>query len=266
MRGYDPRFFEHLAKIEDRHFWCRTRHRLIEGITRDLAGEFPPGSRILELGCGNGTLLRFIEAGSGKRAAVFGMDLLTEPLIQARRRYPHCRLLQADLYNLPFAVRFQAVGLFDVLEHLENDEGMLRTILSMLAPGGVLFMTVPAHMRLWSYFDEASLHFRRYDRKSLQKKIEAAGFQVEYMTEIMSCLYPLVWAVRKLGKLVEKFRRSRSDAAHELAAYEFRIIPVVNGLLCGLLWLEVQLIKRRVRLPLGTSILVLARAPGLRTC
>jgi SAM-dependent methyltransferase len=69
-----------------------------------------------------------------------------------------------------------AIGLFDVLEHLESPEVMLNEIKRVLKPGGLLITTVPANQFLFSDFDLSIGHFRRYSRKSLQKVLKGSGF------------------------------------------------------------------------------------------
>src|SRR5262249_43810635 len=159
----------------------------VRGLTANLA----PGYRVLEVGCGTGTVLQMLErvCATGQ---VAGMDLFEEGLEFARRRVS-CPLICGDLRSPPFATTFDIVGMFDVLEHLEDDRGPLDHLFRLIRPGGRLILTVPAHMSLWSYFDESSCHYRRYDRTALQSKLAATGFEVEFITEFMMTLFPLVW-------------------------------------------------------------------------
>jgi hypothetical protein len=62
-------------------------------------------------------------------------------------------------------------------------------------------LSVPAHQSLWSYFDEVALHCRRYEVEGLRSRCLDAGFEVEYATEFMSFLYPLM----KNAAAVERF-------------------------------------------------------------
>src|ERR1700760_3640040 len=150
--GYDPTFFRKLEHVEDRHFWFRARRRAVGAMLRQLAETFPHGYRALELGCGNGGMLRLMQQ-SCVNGSVFGMDLFAEGLANARRRVG-VPLVQGDVRLPPFSESLHLIGMFDVLEHLEDDVGVLQHVHSMLVPGGALVLTVPAHMALWSYFDE----------------------------------------------------------------------------------------------------------------
>jgi hypothetical protein len=67
---------------------------------------------------------------------------------------------------------------FEVLEHVEDDVGMLTTLRSRIAPGGALLMSVPAHPERFGASDELVGHFRRYTRAHLERTVTTAGFTV----------------------------------------------------------------------------------------
>lgn len=256
-KSYDPAFFSRLFAIEDKHFWFRTRNEVIGALVRQITSGFPPGYRALEVGCGTGNVLRVLGEVC-RDGHVLGMDMFLEGLRYARTRTA-VPLVQGDMRRPPFGPVFSLVGLFDVLEHIPDDVQALGSFHAMLERGGALFLTVPAHPSLWSYFDEASCHFRRYTMKELEEKLKGAGFRVEFLTYYMASTLPLVWLQRKLAALAP--RRGASAEAHtdELAYQDLRIVPVLNGLLTFLLSQETRLLARRRRLPLGSSLLAVAR-------
>jgi len=250
--GYDPQFFNRLARIEDRHFWFRFRNRVLISLVRDVVKPLPPGFRLLEAGCGNGNVLRFL-ASASRRGVAIGIDLFEEGLRLARRRYD-AHLVCGDIHSPPFRCRFDVIGAFDVIEHLRDDHQPLRDFHHLLAERGVLLLTVPAHLNLWSYFDEASGHCRRYSRKQLESTLAECGFRVEYMTEFMMALYPVLWLARRLSAWMRKPNSAPTDSLPDL-----RVIPVLNQLLPLLLYWELPLLRRRIRIPLGSSLLAIAR-------
>ncbi len=254
--GYDPAYFAPLAGIEDRHFWFRSRNRVIEGLVRQIESELRPGYRILEVGCGTGNVLRVLRRVC-TRGMTVGMDLFAGGMPFARQR-TDAELIRGDVHAPPFGARFELVGLFDVLEHLPDDVEALSALRVLLRPGGRLILTVPAHASLWSYFDEASRHARRYDESDLIRKLTEAGFEIEYWSNYMMILFPLLWAGRRWASLNN--RRSPGEGRiRELANAELRIIPGINELLALALTLELQIIGRRRQLPMGTSLLAIAR-------
>ena len=90
-------------------------------------------------------------------------------------------------------------------------------------------------------------------------KLVGAGYRVEYITYYMASIFPLVWLGRRLRSLRRRNAAPDVDGAKALASGELRVIPVVNGLLAFLLSLEAPLIARQWHLPMGTSLIVMAR-------
>lgn len=255
--SYDPSYFARLVAVEDRHFWFRARNQVISAVVSQIMADVASGYRVLEVGCGTGNVLRILEQAC-PRGTVVGMDLFTEGLQYGRRR-TSCALVQGDMHMPPFNTQFDLVGLFDVLEHLSDDMRVLGDLYVMLVPGGALALTVPAHPSLWSYFDEASHHCRRYEPEELESKLVSAGFQIEYLTQYMASIFPIVWLGRRLAALFKGRADGGANRTRDLALDELRIVPVVNNLLTFLLIQEARLVTRRRRLPLGASLLAIAR-------
>lgn len=251
--GFDPSLFKELALAEDRHFWFRARNRLIFELTRGLSSKLNPGYFMLEVGCGTGNVLRALRQACPD-GTVVGLELWFDGLRFAQERSSG-PLVQGDIRNYPFRKQFELIGMFDVLEHIPEEAETLRALHQALAPGGKLILTVPAHQSLWSYFDEGSRHCRRYSEAQIRSRLEEAGFHVEFLSQFMACTFPLVWLWRKIGNL----RQGRSHDARTLSAAEFRIVPIVNGLLAALLKIEALWVSRGHTFPIGTSLIVIAR-------
>jgi SAM-dependent methyltransferase len=152
-------------------------------------------------------------------------------------------LYQIDALRLPFESDFDAVGAFDVLEHIEQDSEVLCEIRQALTPGGGLLLTVPQHPSLWSGEDVRACHKRRYTRREIVSKVESAGFKVLRVTSFVTFLLPLMWASRK--------RRA--------AKAEFELHSMLNDLLESVLRVESWLIRRGCSFPIGGSLLLVAR-------
>jgi SAM-dependent methyltransferase len=257
FKTYDPNFFERLAEVEDRHFWFRCRNRVLSEVTRQAVEDLSPGYRVLEVGCGTGNTLRELEK-TCTTGRVFGMDLFAEGLAFAGGR-TSAPLVLGDVRYPPFDSAFDVIGVFDVLEHLPDDTRVLRHLRSMMARSGKLLITVPAHPGLWSYFDEAACHQRRYTALELRKKLQEAGYAVQYLTQYMAGIFPAVWLVRTVQDLLRS--RTPNDRAKlvKQAEAELRIGPL-NGFFALLLAPERWIVSRRLRMPIGTSLLAVATA------
>lgn len=241
--GYDPAFYAQLAPLEDRNFWFQARNRLIVDALKR-------GNRrldtFLEIGCGTGQVLRAI--GTAFPAArLSGSELFVDGLRYARQRVPDARLMQMDATRIPFSSEFDAIGAFDVVEHIRDDRRVLAEIHGALKPGGVAVLTVPQHPWLWSHQDELAHHQRRYRRHELESKLQDAGFKIAYTTSFVALLLPLLATSRLIG------RRHDEDALREM-----RIGDTANSLLAGVLRLEFQLLRTGLRFPVGGSRLIVA--------
>lgn len=260
--GYDPVYFEQLSAIESRHFWFRARNRIIADAVRE-GGFVREGATVLEAGCGAGNVLAVLERVF-PGGTVVGMDTFIEGLRIARRRAA-CPVVQADINHPPFRPSFDLIAILDVLEHLEDDTGVLETLRALLKPGGALLLTVPARRSLWSYFDEAGHHRRRYESDDLERKLVAAGYRVEYLSHFMLPLFPMVWLGRRLRALAGRDSRGGGRNPRQLTSAELRVVPVLNEILAWVLALEAVFVRRRRRLPVGTSLIAVARqaaSPG----
>ena len=214
---------------------------------------YAAGARsFLEIGCGNGFVLQAI-GEQFPRMAIAGAELHPEGLVYARRRLPGVPLLQLDARRMPFREEFDAIGAFDVIEHIDDDHAAVTSMHAALTPGGTLLVTVPQHPWLWSNADEAAHHERRYTRRGLTATLEQAGFEVLLTTSFVTTLLPLMAASRVL-------ERRRSGPYDEMK--EHRAAERAGTLLERPLMAERALIRRGVRLPAGGSLLAVARRPA----
>ena len=91
-----------------------------------------------------------------------------------------------------------SVGLFDVLEHIEDEAVALNLIHSLLEPSGRLFLTVPAYQFLYSSEDREAGHFRRYTIPRLHRVLANSNFRIEFSSYIFTPLPPLVFLSRTI--------------------------------------------------------------------
>jgi len=180
-----------LWRMEERHFWHRARNRFI---LRELS-ELPPPARILEVGCGSGAVsTALVHAGY----RVVGVDTALVLVQKADSRCPEATFVAGPLEQLSDGERdFDAVGFFDVLEHLDEPEQLLQTAMARLKPGGLVLATVPAMQRLFSAVDEAAGHKRRYEAGELAGLFERAGLRKIRERGIFRTLSALVGSRRK---------------------------------------------------------------------
>jgi len=182
--GFKASYFADLAGLEAGHFWFRARNRLIIW----ALGEYCPEFRsFLEIGCGTGYVLSGM-AKAYPNVQFHGSEIFTAGLAFAAGRKPTINFMQMDATNIPFVDEFDAIGAFDVLEHIEEDGQVLMQMYNALKPRGVVLLTVPQHAWLWSQVDDYSCHVRRYSANELHAKLGAAGFEILRSTSFTSVL------------------------------------------------------------------------------
>lgn len=234
--------------VEDGSFWFAHRNRCIAGAIQ----RHPPPADLpfADVGGGNGFVAALIRQ-LGYRV------VLIEPgesgIAHARERGIE-ELVQASIVDL--SVRpgsLGAIGLFDVLEHIERDVDALRSLRAMLAKGGRIFATVPAHRWLWSSVDEDAGHFRRYTVQQLRDVFVASGFDVEFCSYYF---WPLPAPMFLLRTLPEWLRLRRGAKRREQrVSTEHR---GQGGILDRLLAVESSRFARGLRVPFGASCLIVA--------
>jgi len=248
--SFDPSAFEFLFAMEQKHFWHIGRREIILDVLRRNIPSLAR-SRMLEIGCGNGSVLAYLKQNG---INIEGGDIFLQALRFCQRRVGFEGLYHIDILALPFHNDFDIIGIFDVLEHIDNDEKALAQINQALKPTGSLILTVPAHKFLWSYFDVHSCHRRRYNKGELATKLERNGFIIKKISFWMFFLFPLLVVIRLTSDM---FHGKKDEKQNIKASPEVRTIPIINEVFLGLLRLEKQLV-RHLNLPFGASLLVLA--------
>jgi SAM-dependent methyltransferase len=252
----DPTFYESYYRHETTHWWFRWRFDLIADVMESLPTN--GRKRILEAGCGTGQMLKSLEL----HGDAIGIDISPQAIRYAKARGVN-QLVQGSITDLPFkAGCFDAVLALDVIEHVDDDIGILAKLFEVVKPGGHLIVTVPAYKILWSEHDEINLHKRRYKSDELRTLITDAGFQVHRVTYCNTALFLPVLAMRKAKNLLRTFRRARGTVHDGLESDLDEYPGPINSALYWLMKGETRLM-RKADLPFGVSILAIARRPPL---
>jgi SAM-dependent methyltransferase len=246
--SYPEGGLSHFVDVEQRSFWFRHRNRCIVA----AISHYPPQGVIVDVGAGTGFV------ASGIRDAGFEV-VAVEPhvdgaLIALRRGLEHvvCGSFD-DIGFAPSSVA--AIGLFDVLEHIEDDIGTLARFRDVLKPDGRLYITVPSYNFLFSSEDLAVSHFRRYTAVSCSRALERAGFITEYHSYLFLFLLVPILVLRAIP-----YRLGiRQSATVESVAAAHNIAGITATAVNGFLDFEARRIARGARLAFGSSCLLVAR-------
>ena len=218
-------------------FWQRVRWRAVRG-------RLPANERFTLVDVGAGVGLTGLYLRSEFPLARYRF---VEPLASLVEHLEGAFGAEANLNDAPAFADAGYVALLDVLEHQEDDFAFMRDLVAKLDPGAVVIITVPALPWLWSGWDTALGHYRRYEKDTLRAPVDAAGLRVEELSYLFPEMIPAGLARR----------RARAAGVEQTA--EFPDLPrAVNRALYGLG--AATLALRRVW-PAGSSLFAVARRP-----
>ncbi|MDF1664569.1 MAG: class I SAM-dependent methyltransferase [Planctomycetota bacterium] len=145
---------------------------------------------------------------------------------------------------------YDVLLMLDVIEHIEDDKAALTKAYDILKPGGLLILTVPSLMMLWSVHDEINQHYRRYHLRDLSELFAETAFEIKELRYLFAALVPL--------KLVHKWVSTVNKDSYQVSPPS----PIVNAIFLTLGKLERFFFRiPGLKLPFGSSALVIARKP-----
>ena len=243
--------YERMYAAEERQWWYAGMRAIGFGLLdRALRARNAPSwtaRRFLDAGCGTGLNLEHL----ADRGQAVGIDLSAEAV-----RFCVSRgviVVRGSVLTLPFPERsFDGLVSFDVLYHawVSDDREAMHELARVLRPDGLLLVRVPALKMLWGAHDEAVHSRHRYTKGELKALLEGAGLEVLRLSYCNSILFPLLLVRRTLDRLAS---RHGSDV-------EFLPAPL-EWLFRQCLLFEAALIRRGLSLPVGASVVALARKP-----
>ena len=237
------------SRAEATHFWFRGFRRFVVPVVAGIAAG-RRDLRILDCGCGTGHNLTLL----GPFGQAFGFDLTGGGI--ARAHAAGHRVVRGDITRIPFATgRFDLVTSFDVMQCIQGDDEAVAEMARVLRPGGALVLTVAALEALRGDHSEAWQEVRRYTPRAARRLVEEAGLRAERVVFLFASLFPLMFAVRRAQRLIRPFRELRPDTDIGLPS------GPVNAALSAVVTVEAAL-ARRIPMPIGSSLLVVARKPG----
>jgi SAM-dependent methyltransferase len=239
-------------QAESTHFWFRGFRRFVAPALRDLA-RGRRDLRLIDCGCGVGQNIPLL-APYGE---AIGFDLMPGGAASARASgHP---IVRADVVRIPFpSDAFDIATSFDVLQCVDEDRAAVREMARIVRPGGAIVLTVAALDILSGDHAEVWQEVRRYTPASARRLVEAAGLRAERVEFLFASVFPLMLAVRSFQRLRRRFRPVRRDT--DIAVPPSPINAALTWLVNG----EAAL-ARRLPMPVGSSLLVVARKPRVPT-
>lgn len=240
-------------QVEDGSFWFRHRNHCIAAMIRRNP---PPPGAFLDIGGGNGFVAQRLRAE--------GLDVvLLEPGPTGASNAKCARGLEnvvcATIEDARFEPgSFASIGMFDVIEHIDDDRGFLRAATQLIPVGGMAYFSVPCHPWLWSRADVVSGHFRRHTTATLRALL-AGDYDIAYISPYFRPLVVPQLLLRALPyRLGFRRRKGVLDAESEHGTSGGAATRALSRLLAG----EIDNVREGRAMRFGASALVAARRRG----
>ena len=232
-----------LGEDAGQHWYYTSKGRALLQLLKGLRVE-----TVLDIGAGSGIFSRqLLEAGVCRRA------VCVDPAYDAERIEQH-HGQEIRFSRTADQGPADIVLMMDVLEHVDDDTGLLAHTTKDLRPQDLVVITVPAFQVLWSGHDEFLDHRRRYTRQQIEAVVRAAGLVPVKSGYFFSLLFPVAAVQRLFNKWRRKFIAGEAKSALGPQG------KTVNTVLIGLHDLE-----RKMGFPLnrmaGLTAFCLARRP-----
>lgn len=215
------------------HFYnYRIRRRSIRKALRVQ----PPQGLILEIGSGVSTMT---EGGS----EIIYSDISSSSVRFLKEKHPASHALEMSITEASLKSNsMSAIVCSEVLEHVPNDQAALKELFRILAPGGTMILTVPAHPYFYSFDDSFVKHERRYAVKSFMEQLRQTGFSDVKLHKVAGLLdKAALWCATKLyalfldGKSKNTDKKAKGEGLTRLALPVYKLLNFVFG---GLVILE----------------------------
>ncbi len=231
------------------HFWYRARLELLAYLLKKVFSKNKNSKNILNVGCGTGTENKEIK----KYGQITALDIDRDALQRADR--DDCQVLFGDIEVVALKDGFfDLVCAFDILEHLEKDELVIKKLYDCLSFGGKLIFTVPAFKFLYGSHDIALEHKRRYNKKEIQDKLKKVGFEIVEIGYWNFILFPLEVMFRIIKKIIFKVFKISNHTTEIKYSNNF-----LNKFLYLIMKQDIRLIRKKIALPFGLTIYGIAK-------
>ena len=235
-----------LNNAETNHFWILWRFKILLRLIKTNNIILNKKNKIMDLGCGNGILSNQIESQFNIKIDRVDSNFETLKL----NRNVKGRLICYDISkrNKKYKNYYDYIFLFDVIEHVKNDKKFIENALFHLKNDGSLIINVPSIQILYSRYDIAVGHLRRYDKKLFYKTIKKTMINKISMNYWGFILLPILF----LRKIVLAFYNKKNY--NNIVKSGWKTNSIINIFMKSLMNIEIKIFKKQI---LGSSLMVI---------
>ena len=241
---------DNYLQIEQDSFWFNHRNNIIaESVQKHSAKKV-----FFDIGGGNGFVAKRIQDEGINTVLVEPGKIGAQNAYNRGIRNVLCSTLQ-DGDFIPNSI--ESVGLFDVIEHIEDDHAFLNNINKYLKDDGYIYLTVPAYNFLWSNEDTDAGHFRRYSITEINELLKKCGFNIVQSTYIFSILPIPIFLFRSLPSKLGLNKHSSDLQKHKNEHKQNK--GVLNKILQRVWNWELHRVNSNKKIPIGGSCFVIGK-------
>jgi ubiquinone/menaquinone biosynthesis C-methylase UbiE len=244
-------YYKEYYDLERQHWWFVAREKIISNyLKKIIAAKILKHQdlKILNVGCGPGRSSQYLSSFGEVTSIEYDKDCC-----EFASERTGLQIINGSITALPFQDEmFDLVCAFDVIEHVEDDQLAVSEMKRVAKKEGVIFITVPTFMSLWSHHDVINHHFRRYQLGQIEKLFTASkNGNVIFSSYFNFFLFPLIYLVRKISNLLQ-FNKKRPGSGSDFEAFKPGFL---NNVLFNIMYFESKFINNNIKLPFGVSLL-----------
>jgi len=239
-------YIDDLEGLDPNNFWFRAKERYLGRLIKNS------NATILDVGCGNGrNMSSFIEQGY----KVIGIDINENAINFCRKK--GYKVFKSDLqHETPkIGTSPEYITALDFIEHVANPVQVFQRLTAVANHETQLIVTVPAYQFLFSSWDRAMGHIKRYTLPLLCNELEEGGWDITKATYIH--FVPLIPAIL-VRKIIDPIIKNIGKGHKKKETKFFNPHPVLNHLLSLFYYPEFILFNLNIPIPIGLSILATA--------
>ncbi len=208
MDDSGTRLLEHYESIYEVPYDFRNKN-----LTRLVVSYVAKEGVALDIGCGSGFLLDEL---SRRGVNAIGIEPNRDLIRLSKKRNVALTILEGRAEDIGSILKekVRTAILIDVLEHIEDDEGFLKTLAPHIENGGEVIIVVPAYPFLFGIRDRKYGHYRRYSKQMLRQRLQESGFSIAFIRNWnMLGVVPYVVSEKIFRKELETSLRKKTDSA-----------------------------------------------------
>jgi ubiquinone/menaquinone biosynthesis C-methylase UbiE len=244
-------YYKEYYDLERQHWWFVAREKIISNYLKKIIDDKilkQENLKILNVGCGPGRSSQYLSSFGEVTSIEYDKDCC-----EFASERTGLQIINGSITELPFQDEmFDLVCAFDVIEHVEDDQLAVSEMKRVAKKEGVIFITVPTFMSLWSHHDVINHHFRRYKLSQIEKLFESQKNGNEIFSSYFNFfLFPGIYLIRIISNIL-KFGKKRPGSGSDFETFKPGFL---NNLLFNIMYFESKFINKNIKFPFGVSLL-----------